>query len=79
MDNNRRRSTRKSSSDIIGGHWLPSVLIWGGVLLMLTGGVIAYPTINGYLTQPEAASLEFSVTFTPASTSPGSTGPTAAK
>jgi LPXTG-site transpeptidase (sortase) family protein len=66
MANNRRRSTKKSSSDIIGGHWLPSFLIWGGVLLMLTGGVIAYPTINGYLTQPEAASLEFSVTLTPA-------------
>jgi LPXTG-site transpeptidase (sortase) family protein len=65
MNKNRRRNAKKSSADIIGGYWLPNALIWGGVLLMLTGGVIAYPTINGYLTQPEAASLEFSVTLTP--------------
>lgn len=55
----------KSNKDAIGGHWLPNLMIWGGVLLMLTGGVFAYPTLQGYLAAPDAQSLEFSVTQIP--------------
>jgi hypothetical protein len=32
---------------------------------MLTGGVIAYPTLQASLAPPDAASLEFSVTLVP--------------
>lgn len=53
---------------VVGGQWLPNLLIWGGVLLMLTGGVIAYPTVQSYLVPPDAESLEFRVTVAPSPT-----------
>jgi sortase A len=33
---------------------------------MLTGGIVAYPTLQAYLAPPDAQSLEFSVTLQPA-------------
>lgn len=65
MVNKRRKKVRTSRSTTVGGRWLPNILIWGGALLMLTGGVIAYPTIQGYLVPPDAENLQFSVTLTP--------------
>lgn len=47
---------------IIGSQWLPKLLTWGGILLMLTGGILAYPTLQDYLAPPDAQSLEFSIT-----------------
>jgi sortase A len=35
---------------------------------MLTGGILAYPTLQGFLAPPDAQSLEFSVTLAPAPT-----------
>jgi LPXTG-site transpeptidase (sortase) family protein len=57
-----RQMVKKSKSDSIGGQWLPHLLIWGGVLLMLIGGVMAYPVIQSYLMPPDVHSLEFRVT-----------------
>jgi len=65
MDKNRQRKRKRSNTSVVGGHRLPNLLIWGGTLLMLTGGVIAYPTIQNYLAPPDSKSLEFSVTLAP--------------
>jgi len=65
MTKERTRKRQKSKTDVIGGQWLPNLLTWGGVLLMLTGGVIAYPTLQSYLLPLDAQSLEFSVTLAP--------------
>ncbi len=32
---------------------------------MLTGGIMAYPTLSAYLASPDTESLEFSVTLAP--------------
>jgi sortase A len=61
----KKRRKKSTQPNIIGGYWLPNLLIWGGTLLMLTGGVIAYPTIQGYLAPLSANSLEFNVTLVP--------------
>jgi LPXTG-site transpeptidase (sortase) family protein len=68
MAKRRRRRRKKSNTSAIGGKWLPNMLIWGGVFLMLVGGITAYPTIQSYLMTPDAESLEFSVTATPPAT-----------
>jgi LPXTG-site transpeptidase (sortase) family protein len=65
MATNRPRTRKKSDNDVIGGQWLPNLLTWGGVLLMITGGIVAYPTLQNYLAPPDAQSLEFSVTLAP--------------
>jgi LPXTG-site transpeptidase (sortase) family protein len=62
MASRRPKTQKKSNKDLIGGEWLPNLLTWGGVLLMITGGIIAYPTLQNYLAPPDAQSLEFSVT-----------------
>ena len=55
----------KSNDNTIGGQWLPRLLTWGGVILMLVGGIVAYPTLQNYLVPPDAQSLEFAITLTP--------------
>lgn len=65
MAEKRPRTRRKSKNDTIGGQWLPNLLTWGGVLLMITGGIVAYPTLQSYLAPADAQSLEFSVTVAP--------------
>lgn len=62
MGRQHRQLTRKSNTNTIGGQWLPHLLIWGGVLLMLIGGVMAYPVIQSYFMPPDVHSLEFRVT-----------------
>lgn len=57
---------------MVGGRWLPNLLTWGGILLMLVGGILAYPTIQFYLAAPDAQMLEFSVTLAPATVTPES-------
>ncbi len=54
--------TNKNQEHVIGKQWLPKLLTWGGILLMLTGGILAYPTLQNYLAPPDAQSLEFSIT-----------------
>jgi sortase A len=68
MATNPARTRKKSNDTVIGGQWLPNLLTWGGVLLMLTGGILAYPTLQGFLAPPDAQSLEFTVTLAPAPT-----------
>lgn len=65
MGKSRSTHRKRADKDIVGGQWLPSLLIWGGVLLMLTGGIIAYPTLQASLIPPDADGLEFSITLTP--------------
>jgi len=62
MGRQHRQRAKKSNTNTIGGQWLPQLLIWGGVLLMLIGGVMAYPVIQSYLMPPDVYSLEFRVT-----------------
>ena len=45
-----------------GGKWLAGLLIWGGLLMMLTGGIGAYPAVQYYLAPADPEGLEFSVT-----------------
>lgn len=47
------------------GRWLPSLLTWAGLILMVVGAISAYPTLQAYLSQSDPESLEFAVTFTP--------------
>jgi sortase A len=65
MGKSRTRPQKRTNKDIIGGHWLPNLMIWLGLLLMLTGGVIAYPTLEASLAPQDAESLEFNVTLAP--------------
>jgi sortase A len=65
MATKRPVTRKKSKNDAIGGQWLPNLLTWGGVFLMITGGIVAYPTLQSYLAPPDAQSLEFSVTAAP--------------
>jgi len=67
-DNRRRKKSKGSRTDVVGGKWLPNLLTWGGVLLMLTGGIIAYPVLSDYLAPPDAENLGFSVTLAPDAT-----------
>ncbi len=71
MASRRSQRQKQSNKDVIGGQWLPNLLTWGGVLLMITGGIIAYPTLQSYLAPPDAQSLEFSVTPAPLQTAVG--------
>jgi sortase A len=41
------------------------LILWGSLLLMIAGGVIAYPTLQGYLTPTNAQDIEFVVTLVP--------------
>ncbi len=62
----RRSSTKKKTkSTVLVGSWLPNLLVWAGVLLMLIGGTLAYPTIQGYVAPSDAQGLEFSATAAP--------------
>jgi LPXTG-site transpeptidase (sortase) family protein len=65
MGKRRSRKAGSSGKESIGGQWLASLLIWGGVLLMLTGGVIAYPTLQASLAPTDPESLEFVITLIP--------------
>jgi LPXTG-site transpeptidase (sortase) family protein len=65
MAKKKARRPVTSQREVIGGRWLPNLLIWGGVLLMLSGGVVAYPILQGFLAPADAASLEFSITLVP--------------
>ena len=67
-DNRRRKKSKGSRTDVVGGKWLPNLLTWGGVLLMLTGGIIAYPVLHDYLAPPDAESLGFSAALAPDAT-----------
>ena len=54
MAKKQARTPVTSKREVIGGRWLPNLLIWGGVLLMLTGGVVAYPTLQSFLAPADA-------------------------
>jgi sortase A len=62
MGKSRSTKARKSNSNVVGGRWLANLLIWAGILLMLVGGILAYPTIQSYVSPPDAQSLVFNVT-----------------
>jgi sortase A len=53
-------------------------MVWGSVFMMLVGGIVAYPTLRTYIAPPDALSLEFEITLTPAAVvpSPPATTPT---
>ncbi len=65
MSAKRVKKHPQAKPQAVGGQWLPNLLTWGGVLLMLTGGIIAYPTLQATIAPPNAESLEFSVTLAP--------------
>lgn len=44
---------------------MPNVVTWVGVLLMITGGIAAYPTLQSYIAPSDTQELEFSVTAPP--------------
>ncbi len=54
-----------SQNGILGGRWLPRLLTWAGLILMLVGAISAYPALRAHLSQSDPEGLEFAVTFTP--------------
>ncbi|RMF36141.1 MAG: sortase [Chloroflexi bacterium] len=62
------RIERSRSSEESPLRWLATLLTWGGVLMMLVGGLMAYPILRDLVrVSEEAEALEFVATLPPAS------------